>query len=307
MSRHNVNKISYNNNIKLNETNKPNYIFDDKGDPAPVHSTTLDSNQKLTTYGNKLSSDNGFNNNNQDDDDINEAEEKPGTFEEEDLDDLVYDDAAKFDTRGMCYFLWRCMKLKVIILSPFSNVSVLEPFCIRLLGFFLNISLFFVFNGIFYDPSYISKRYKEKTSTGFVYFFKNEIPKCIYASIASTIIGLFIMYISTAKKRFITVIDKEKDHMQFLKKTKDIVKSLKIKIIIFFIIDIVLMCAFWYYVSAFCAVYQKTQMPWLEGSLVTFVFCLMLQALYAVLITSLRYLGLKCKLSCFYTISKYML
>ena len=115
------------------------------------------------------------------------------------------------------------------------------------------------------------------------------------------------MYISTAKKRLITVIDKEKDHMQFLKKTKDIVKSLKIKIIIFFIIDIVLMCAFWYYVSAFCDVYQKTQMPWLEGSLVIFVFCLMLQALYAVLITSLRYLGLKCKLSCFYTISKYML
>ena len=67
------------------------------------------------------------------------------------------------------------------------------------------------------------------------------------------------------------------------------------------------MCAFWYYVSALCAVYQKTQMPWLEGSLVTFVFCLMLQALSAVLITSLRYLGLKCKLSCFYTISKYML
>ena len=78
MSRHNVNKISYNNNIKLNETNKPNYIFDDKGDPAPVHSTTLDSNQKLTTYGNKLSSDNGFNNNNQDDDDINEAQAGKG-------------------------------------------------------------------------------------------------------------------------------------------------------------------------------------------------------------------------------------
>ena len=49
-----------------------------------------------------------------------------------------------------------------IILSPFSNVSVLEPFCIRLLGFFLNISLFFVFNEIFYEPSYISNDIRKK-------------------------------------------------------------------------------------------------------------------------------------------------
>ena len=67
------------------------------------------------------------------------------------------------------------------------------------------------------------------------------------------------------------------------------------------------MCAFWYYISAFCSVYQKTQVPWLEGCAITFAFCVILQVFYSMLITFVRYIGLKCKISCFYTLSTYLI
>lgn len=286
--------------LDLNKNN--NYMGD-----SPVESKK-DLIQLQTKLNTRTESDNGFtSNNNLKDTDTQEKQSNDADFEEEDLDDLVFEDAVEYDTRGFCAFLWRAMKLKLIILSPFSNISVLEPFCFRLLAFFLNLALFFVFNGIFYDPDYISDRYKEDGSVDFAYLLKKEIPRTIYASLASTVIGLLFMSITSTKKRFLTVISKEKDHNVFLKKTKQIVSSMKCKLIVFFIMNLILMFAFWYYVSAFCAVYQKTQNSWLEGSLITFLFCLILQALYALFITCLRYMGLKCKISCCYTISKYML
>ena len=75
----------------------------------------------------------------------------------------------------------------------------------------------------------------------------------------------------------------------------------------FFITNIIIMGMFWYYISACCAVYQKTQVPWLEGCLITFVFCVIFQIIYALFITLFRYMGLKCKISCCYTLSTYLL
>ena len=89
--------------------------------------------------------------------------------------------------------------------------------------------------------------------------------------------------------------------------TKQIIKNLKCKMIGFFITNIIIMGMFWYYISAFCAVYQKTQVPWLEGCFISFIFCVLFQMIYALFITAIRYIGLKCKISCFYTLSTYLI
>ena len=227
-------------------------------------------------------------------------------FDEDELNEMVYDDAKQYDNRSICKFFWVCLKLKLLILSPFSNVTPLEPFMVRITIFFINISFCFVMNGILFDEEQISKRYNTD-NIDVKYFFENEFPRCIYSSIACTIIGFILSFITTNKKRFKTIIDKEEDPKIFLQKTKKIVRSLKCKIVSFLIINFILMSFFWYYVSAFCAVYQKTQKDYLIGSSITILLCLIFQALYSLLITIFRYIGLKCKCSCLYTCSKYFL
>ena len=70
---------------------------------------------------------------------------------------------------------------------------------------------------------------------------KNEIPKCIYASLASTVIGFLIMYLTSAKKRFKVAIETQKDPNKFISVTKQIIKNLKCKMIGFFITNIIIM------------------------------------------------------------------
>ena len=57
-------------------------------------------------------------------------------------------------------------------------------------------------------------------------------------------------------------------------KTKiiNILKCLKIKIIIFFVLELILMLFFLYYISNFCHVYQKTQISWIYDILLSYFF-----------------------------------
>ena len=136
---------------------------------------------------------------------------------------------------------------------------------------------------------------------------ENEIPKCIYASLASMLVSILINYLSNSRKRFDTLMKKEKDEKTFLAESKKIIKSMKGKLFTFFIVTIILMGFFWYYVSAFCAVYQKTQTAWIEGTVITFIFSLLLYSFLYLLVVMMRFIGLKCHVSCFYTLSGYFI
>ena len=54
-------------------------------------------------------------------------------------------------------------------------------------------------------------------------------------------------------------------------KISNILKSLKIKILKFTIIEIIILLFFTYYIGVFCAVYKSTQNSWLLDSFISFI------------------------------------
>ena len=218
---------------------------------------------------------------------------------------MNYIQAKVYDKRGFCKNYWEFLKGQVLILIPFFNITPIEPFYIRILNCFLNLSLYFVFNALFFDDDYISKRFTNKIDAA--YFFKNEMPKCIYAGLVSVVLGILLSFLSSTKRQFRDVINNEKDPNQFLIRTRKIVRCVRIKMVVYCVLDLVLIGAFWYYISAFCAVYLKTQTAWLEGTLVTVVICLILQSFFAFILALFRYLGLKCKIPCLYKVASFCL
>ena len=104
-----------------------------------------------------------------------------------------------------------------------------------------------------------------------------------------------------------TLIKKKKYTQRYLIDSKKCLSQFKTKLFWFFAICFLLFGFFWYYVSAFCAVYQKSQTSWFECSVISFVFCLVIQSFYSFVILTLRLIGLKCHCSCIYTISKYLI
>ena len=160
---------------------------------------------------------------------------------------------------------------------------------------------------MFFTEEYISNRYKEGESSGFMYLIENEVEKSVYASLISLVIGFLINYGTSSRKRFDTLMKKEKDNQKFLSESKKIIISMKKKTIAFIIISLIFLAFFWYYISAFCALYQKSQIPWLESAGITLLFCYILQSFVAFLITLSRYIGLRCHISCLYTLSTYFI
>ena len=230
--------------------------------------------------------------------------EEENEFDSDELNEMAYEDALQYDKRCICKFYLICLRSNLSLINVFAEISALEPITIRLLGFTLNIAIFLVLNMILFDESYISKRYDYKDYT-IGYIIENELPKSAYASMASVVVGFLINYVTSSKKRFETLMDKEKDHQTFLVKTREIITQMKKTTVIFIIINFVLMFFFWYYITAFCSVYNNSQDSWLIGTAITLMFCWLFQAFLAFLITFSRYMGLKCHISCLYTLSTY--
>ena len=67
----------------------------------------------------------------------------------------------------------------------------------------------------------------------------------MHLSLASTVIGFLIIYLTSAKKRFKVAIETQKDPNKFISVTKQIIKNLKCKMIGFFITNIIIIGLFW--------------------------------------------------------------
>ena len=53
-------------------------------------------------------------------------------------------------------------------------------------------------------------------------------------------------------------------------KAKNIIRILKIKFALFFVINFILLILFWFYLACFCAVYKNTQIHLINDTLISF-------------------------------------
>ena len=72
-------------------------------------------------------------------------------------------------------------------------------------------------------------------------------------------------------------------------------KNLKKKIILFFIVGLCFLIIFWYYISAFCAVYKNTQTTYLKDCSISFCISLAYPFLLNIIPAILRILSLNNK------------
>ena len=124
-------------------------------------------------------------------------------------------------------------------------------------------------NGLFFTDDSMHKATKSDD-----YNFGQQLPKIIFSLIGTHIIEVFLCYLSMTD----TVVYEIKELAQ-RKFTEELisekVKIMKKKLIGYFISTCILFAFFWYFVSAFCAVYQNTQkiflLDFLIGTLLGYI------------------------------------
>ena len=109
------------------------------------------------------------------------------------------------------------------------------------------------------------KIYIDEGSFNFIY----QIPQIIYSSLISAGISKLIKYLSLTEGNIIEM--KQDEKIEELNKTfKELIKCVKIKFVLFFILSFFLLLFFGYYITCFCGVYVNTQIHLIKDTLISF-------------------------------------
>ena len=195
------------------------------------------------------------------------------------LNNYSFEEAIKYDLRSVCLIYYIFLLSKQAIFHAFLFKSPLEVFSIRLCLLIFIYSSDLALNALFYLDDKISQKYHYAKGL-FLFAFSNNITVILL----STFVGFLFMTLFTnlsnssneirnvfraeeqklIKNKKYIVTDKRKKEIKI--EIEKILKKFQIKMIILIIIEFLLMLFFWYYVTAFCHVYNSTQYSWLFDS-----------------------------------------
>ena len=131
--------------------------------------------------------------------------------------------------------------------------------------FFFFFSIYLTVNALFFNDSTMHKIYEDAGVFNFIY----HIPIIIYSSLISGIINAILKQLALTQKNLIKIKHlKKKDN--FEKESKKVLKKLKVKFILFFILALILLLLCGFYITCFCGIYKNTQIILIKDTFISF-------------------------------------
>ena len=181
------------------------------------------------------------------------------------LNSLSYEEALIYDKRTYFQYYLSLLRTKHLLVFSFYPNRDYNSMIIKICLFFFSFVLYLTVNTLFYTDSTIHNIYQNSGKFDFNY----HIPQILYSTLISTIINMLVKSLSLSEKNILE-IKHEKDYKQSQRKILIVLRCLKIKFILFFIICFVFLDLFWYYLACFCAVYSNTQTHLLKDTFLSF-------------------------------------
>ena len=193
----------------------------------------------------------------------NDASKSNDKLDDLDLNNLTYDKALELDKRTFTQVYWNKLKSKHLIIYTFFSCYDYNLVYIKVSRFLFLICTSMAMNVIFFFDSSMHKIYMDYGKYNFI----QQIPQIIYSSLVSLIIEILIGILSYTDKNIYQIRQIEKFSID---KLKEILKAIRIKLIIYFIVTFLFFAFYWYLISSFCAVYTNTQKIYLKDFATSF-------------------------------------
>ena len=184
---------------------------------------------------------------------------------DEEKNDLPYDLAIQLDKRKYCKFYLSLLKTQHEFIFAFFYGKDYNSRIIKIDFFFVCFVIFYTINALFFDDDTMNKIYENKGS----FDLELQIPKIVYSSLISIIINKILGLLALSNNAIIK-LKENKSKNNANKRKKNLIKNLKIKFTLYFILSFLLLLAFWYYIAMFGVIYKNTQMHLLEDTLISF-------------------------------------
>ena len=186
-------------------------------------------------------------------------------YNDEELNNLKYELALKYDHRTYCEYYISLLKTKHIIFFTFFNNTDYNSKLIKIDLFLFNFSLYYAVNTLFFNDSTMNQIYEDEGSFNFVY----QLPQIAYSSLISAVINILLKMLALSQG-LILDFKQKKEKKDLEKKEKSLEDKIKGKFILYFLFSTILLLFFWYYISMFCAIYVNTQLHLIKDTLISF-------------------------------------
>ena len=220
-------------------------------------------------------------------------------YKDFELNELKFEEALKFDKRSFIQYYLALLKINHLFLFSFFSNNDYNSKIIKIFLFFLFFTNHININALFFNDNTMHKIYIDEGNYNFIY----QIPKIIYSSLISIIINFLIKLLSLSQGDIIK-LKQEKSKKDLDKKYKKLIKILKIKFILFFVITFIFLLICWYYLSCFCGIYVNTQSHLIKDSLISFATSLIYPLGISLVPGIFRKYALNNEKSCLYKFSK---
>ena len=217
-----------------------------------------------------------------------------------DIDYLIYSNALKNDSRNFLLMYSSLIKEKNLLIKCFISNSIFELKSINLFIFLLYISFIFSLNVLFYDENIISEKYQNGEIS-----LNSNLIKIVFSSLFNFIITTIIFKLCDYTKTLNYIIYEFLGSKYFIEVMKRKLICLKIKLYLFLFLT--LLFNFWllYFVSAFCGLYQNTQLSWFIGGTINLLLLIIFSLIYCFINSSMRFISIHHKIEWLYNLSTY--
>ena len=248
---------------------------------------------------------------------LNEKIEKVPMESKYVLNNYTYEEAILYEKRSFLRLYYIYLLSKEDILNTFFFKIPFQLEQLRICMFIFNYSVDIALNAFFYLSDNISDRYHYTGANKVVFTLINNLTITLISTIVTIVLISFLDSLIQSNDKLQSVFEDEEESLknkqgyevsEERKQTieisvKKIIKCLKLKIAVFFIVEYIIMLFFWYYVTAFCHVYHNTQTSWLMDCIVSFLCSILYNGIFALAFTIIYFISVKFKQKWMYKIA----
>ena len=218
------------------------------------------------------------------------------------LNGIPYSQAVRIDNRNIFQIFYSVITSKIEILSIFYYRHEAMHISLAISIYLFSLLLDLTLNCFLYSDDVVSEKYHNEGKLEFVTSF--------VLSLLSNIFSAIIVYIIAKLTEFSEILEiiirDVCDINHYYENIIKFKKIIKIKLTIFFIIQFLMNLFMLYYLSIFCIVFSKSQTSILLNYLYGILESLIISLGIALVITLIRYFGIKYKWEAIYNTSKYL-
>jgi hypothetical protein len=240
---------------KSNSTKKDEDIID-KNTNSKFDSKFLTKNIK-----NEQNPDNFLPNNNQNN--ILITEIRKNYYNDYEMNSLNYNKALEIDKRTYLEYYFSLLREKHLVIFTFYTNNDYNSRIIKICLFLFSFALYYTTNGLFFNDSSMHRIYIDNGRYNLLY----QLPQIVYSTVISIIINTIINWLSLTQKNIVKLKNEEiNDNID----ADSVIKCIKIKFIIFFILEFSFLLLLWLFLSCFCVVFTNTQLHLFKDTLISF-------------------------------------